>query len=536
MTYEAFISRFQKRTKTSKGTMVQCPSHADSTASLSICPARDGGVLLKCFAGCPPEQVVGALGLEMKDLFAKTTDRQFSVPAARNANGSHHPEEKPVIEKIYQYHDELGGEVYQVVRLKPKSFRQRHDENGQWVWNMDGVDRVLYRLPEILKQSEIWIVEGEKDADNLSSLGLSATCNVGGSGKWMDGYTDSLKDKNIILCGDTDEPGKKHVKLVFDSVAGHARSVRIVNLPSSSKDVSDFIQSLGQESAKNALLQMRDESAPHVKGIKLPLFSMADLESRYSRYASAFKENSFDLGKWLPTLGLHIRPLVGGELCFIIGDTGTGKTGILQTIAAKALPLPTLLFEMELPPELLFERFVASMSDQTCRFVEEAYRAGDTLSHLLEGKFPNLLICTESKLGLKELETYITRSELRFGQRPKLVLVDYIQLMQSQSQNRRERISDIAEGLKVLAKQTQTIIIVTSQVSRPSEEKPKPTLHSAKESGSIESSCGLLLGAWREGDALKIQVLKSTKGGAGLIVTCNFDGARMKITEQGKEL
>jgi hypothetical protein len=76
-------------------------------------------------------------------------------------------------------------------------------------------------------------------------------------------------------------------------------------------------------------------------------------------------------------------------------------------------------------------------------------------------------------------------------------------------------------------------------VSRPptkDEDKEwEPSLHSAKESGSIENSCGLLLGAWRsseDGGLLNIRVLKSTKGGAGKHVKCNFDGSRMIITER----
>ena len=54
----------------------------------------------------------------------------------------------------------------------PKSFRQRHLVKRHFVWKMDGVTRVLYRLPEILSAEEVWIVEGEKDADNPQSLGF----------------------------------------------------------------------------------------------------------------------------------------------------------------------------------------------------------------------------------------------------------------------------------------------------------------------------------------------------------------------------
>ena len=68
--------------------------------------------------------------------------------------------------------DADGVLLFQVCRFDPKDFRQRRpdpDHPGQWIWKMSGVERVLYRLPEVLKAvSEgrvVFIVEGEKDAD-----------------------------------------------------------------------------------------------------------------------------------------------------------------------------------------------------------------------------------------------------------------------------------------------------------------------------------------------------------------------------------
>ena len=52
---------------------------------------------------------------------------------------------------------------------------------------MKGVRRVLYRLPELLARPDepVYVVEGEKDADRLASMGLLATTNSGGAGKWQ---------------------------------------------------------------------------------------------------------------------------------------------------------------------------------------------------------------------------------------------------------------------------------------------------------------------------------------------------------------
>ena len=538
MTYEEFITRFQKQTKAARGIMVKCPAHEDGTASLSVSKASDGKILLKCFAGCTTESVVAALGLKMRDLFPEEPMRQFSPPPTPAVAST----VKPVIDKIYSYRNATGDEVYQALRMIPKSFRQRHNVKDQWVWSMEGVERVLYNLPEVLKSDTVWNCEGEKDADNLTALGFTATCNVGGAGKWLDAYTSSLEGKHVIICGDQDEPGKKHATLVFDSIAGKAKSVRLLNLPHPHKDVSDYIQSFkSPDDAKMGLEEMASASHPHIKGTKLPLFSVAELEADYKLFVRNLDKNAFQLGKWLPSFN-KIRPLVPGELVFIIGDVGTGKTALLQQIAHAALPMPTLLFELELPKELMFERFASMITKYRSPEVEAAYKQSDdpanTLVDLINQKLHNLFVCVESKLSVLQMEEYINRSELKIGERPRVVLIDYIQLIGGDGLNRREKIANIAEELKILAKSTRTIIIASSQVARPPKDAGadwEPGLHSAKESGSIEASCGLLISAWRDledGSLLHLKVLKSTKGGAGLEIPCNFDGARMIITER----
>jgi len=88
----------------------------------------------------------------------------------------------------YNYEDENGELVLQVTRHHPKDFRQRRpDGHGGWIYSIDGVALVPYRLPELMeaigKEQTIFIVEGEKDVDNVRLLGAPATCNPRGAGK-----------------------------------------------------------------------------------------------------------------------------------------------------------------------------------------------------------------------------------------------------------------------------------------------------------------------------------------------------------------
>ena len=113
---------------------------------------------------------------------------------------------------------------------------------------MGGVELVLYNLPAVLKADEVWIVEGEKDADNLIELGFTATTNFDGAGKWRDSYSQYLKDKNVVLIPDADDPGRAHMQKVAAALHGVAASVKILELPNPARegyDVSDFIAEQG---------------------------------------------------------------------------------------------------------------------------------------------------------------------------------------------------------------------------------------------------------------------------------------------------
>lgn len=508
-----------------------CLFHEDKEPSMSVNVDKQ---TWHCFAGCGGGSVIDLLAkLEGKTPveYMKQNEINGVAKPARTITVT-----QQTVEKIYRYQNALGVEVFQVLRYKPKTFRQRHtDGKGGWIWNMEGVERVLYRLPDVLKAQTVWIVEGEKDADALILLGFVATCNVGGAGKWLDGYTESLSGKDVVICGDNDEPGRKHVEVVFESIAGRVKSAKLVALPAGVKDASDYIGGMSLGAAKVALDDLAASAMPFVGGVRLPIYTMAELEPLYQKQAQS-AESVLDLGRWLPRLGHHIRPLVPGELALLIGDTGTGKTALLQNIAEHARPLPTILFELELPPELLYERFIALRTGWKCSQVEANYRDSNERmgAEHLALKFPHLFICTEARLSLEQLERYIIKSELKIGSKPKVVLLDYIQLIDGKGK-RYERTSDAAEGLKVIAKTTKTIVIVASQVHRSEGEDPDINLHSGKDSGSLENSAGLVLGAWRDPSdkaLLHLKVLKNTKGTGGAIIQCNFNGETMRITER----
>ena len=186
-----------------------CPAHEDKRQSLSL--KQDGDkILINCFAGCQPDMIMSKIGLSLSDLYIKTEPAPVREPP-------------PQITKTYSYPDEDGKELFQVVRMFPKSFRQRHmNGGGEWCWSMEGVRRVLYHLPEVLAAAgAVYLVEGEKDADNLCAAGFIATTSPAGANNWRPEYAQTA----------------------IESLKGSAASISVILLPGEDvKDVSDWLE------------------------------------------------------------------------------------------------------------------------------------------------------------------------------------------------------------------------------------------------------------------------------------------------------
>lgn len=173
------------------------------------------------------------------------------------SKGIHKKEEAPKpaakarVVARYDYTDEHGEVLFQVERLEPKSFRQRRPApNGKWIYKgVSEVRKVPYRLPELLQRVDemVFIPEGEKDVNNLYSVGLVATCNAGGAGKWTDELTPFMTDRDVVILPDNDAAGVSHRDVLVKKLLPVAKSVRVLELSGLSEkgDVSDWLAAGG---------------------------------------------------------------------------------------------------------------------------------------------------------------------------------------------------------------------------------------------------------------------------------------------------
>jgi hypothetical protein len=166
------------------------------------------------------------------------------------------------IVETFDYPDEQKVLLYQVCRRADGGFYQRRPNgHGGWINNIKGVRRVLYHLPELLAYTgdQVFIPEGEKHVNRLRQLGLCATCNAGGAGKWLKEYSEFLRGKVVTVLTDNDEPGFDHGEKVARSLAGVAKRVRVLLLPGL-KPKGDIINWLDAGGTKEELLRLADET------------------------------------------------------------------------------------------------------------------------------------------------------------------------------------------------------------------------------------------------------------------------------------
>lgn len=296
-------------TKLDSKNKILCFFHDEKNPSLNINNEKG---LFYCF-GCK----TGGDLIKFCELYLKTDRKgaikylanRYNIPLKSNPINN----KKGKISKLYDYHNAEGELVYQVVRLEPKSFRQRRpDGRGGWIWNMKGINPLPYRLPQLLKAIErgdtVFITEGEKDADALVALGLTATCNHGGAGKWRKSHSKYFPaGTSVVILPDNDEPGQKHAEEVAQKLLDQNCQVKVINLPGLPKkgDVSDWINAGG---TKEKLLQLVAEAPLWERKKENPgIFHLTDLGNAQRlvyRYGRDIRY-CHPWNKWLTWTGTH---------------------------------------------------------------------------------------------------------------------------------------------------------------------------------------------------------------------------------------
>jgi hypothetical protein len=184
----------------------------------------------------------------------QTLTGEESPDAAPKPNGSKRGNSdypgKPIIVETYNYENVAGELSYQRQRVefdgaggervlkngkRAKIFWQRRpdpDRPGKFIKDMEGVELLPFRLPELLEdlaaERTVFIVEGERKVDLLRSWGIPATC---GAKHWPLHLSKYFKDADVVAIPDNDSTGLDHADKVGASLTAVGARVRVLALP-----------------------------------------------------------------------------------------------------------------------------------------------------------------------------------------------------------------------------------------------------------------------------------------------------------------
>lgn len=226
MTLTEIIKRFESPKPNGRNSyMVKCPCHNDHTQSLCISEKADK-ILMNCFAGCSPEDIIRATGLDMKDLFLGSKPL-----ACRPKNVEYIYSENLKKTRFYKL---INGEW-------KKSFYWTHKDNyGRWQKGKGEYTVPLYKqylLTQATDHDTVYIVEGEKDTDTLTDkLRLIAVSSPNGAtkgdtkSKWDSSTNILFKGLNVAIIPDNDDTGRAYAQTIATQLFPIAKSVKVIDL------------------------------------------------------------------------------------------------------------------------------------------------------------------------------------------------------------------------------------------------------------------------------------------------------------------
>lgn len=306
----------------------RCPAHEDRVASLTWTISADGNVLMHCHAGCRNEDIVAAVGAEMRDLFEPK----------RSAAKPH-----VVSTDEHQVRDVDGNVV--AIHLRP---HLSDSTKGNMVWKQpDGTFGLngtpayalplygAHRLSEWSASAPIVVVEGEKATEALWAADIPAVGTVTGAASAPSvEVLRVLEGRSVILWADNDEPGRSHMRLIGDelTVLAAVGWVEWTDAPHKG-DAADFLADDRDHDAVRGLLATAtpydadDRTVEQTTGRPSPEVTLVRLsEVRPERVT------------WLWT---HRIPMA--KVTVLDGDPGLGKSTVALDLASRVTtgrPMP----------------------------------------------------------------------------------------------------------------------------------------------------------------------------------------------------
>ena len=445
MTLTEFLEHLENVQGSGSQFSAKCPAHDDRHNSLSVTEGRDRKILLHCHAGCSAEAILQAMNLTLKDLYPD-----------HEAQGKPISFEKGTPKAEYFYCDENDAPLLKKTRIPTadgKSFFWQYYDGKNWRKGRNGITPPLYNQNAMESDTQIFIVEGEKDVQTMSALGFTTvSLPDGASSRWREEYGSLFQGKGGYILPGNDEAGKKHAAMLAKNLFLRAKLIKTLDLRKKwedmpeKADISDLYERFGPESAILAVSDLAQNEP-----VWLP--NTAEAPRYLARSAEDFGEDNTRF-VWYPFIPM-------GDYTVLMAEGGTGKTMLCCGIAAtlsrgENLPGDTvnlcspkgniLFISAEDRGELLKKRLIASGAD---------------LSRI------RILDCTDSE-GLNFTDGVEDFRQLILQANPSLVIVDpwHAFLGDRVDINRVNALRPVLQRLSNLSKEAGCGMLLVSHVNK----------------------------------------------------------------------
>lgn len=332
----------------------KCPNHNDKKPSLTITDTPDK-ILIHCHAGCSNIDILGRLGLKMTDLFKG--EKPMTTWQERVERSKGEP-----ITAIYNYTDECGKYLYTKFRTPSLKgcYGIVNEDGTSFQYGLNGIDKTLYNLPEIVKAIEagkpVYFVEGEKDVETLTRLGLPAT-TCGGANEWKKRFSEYFANATVVILPDNDDPGRGLADQVTVDLMGVAKKVVVV--PTSTVEKGDVTDYLNEGHTKDDLLKLvADAMKAAEKTNPLAMLTVSEIEE---------KQVDWLVMDYIPR----------GQITILGGEGGSGKTSTWCSIAAAISSGDSCFMVKDMMPE----EFIKEEPRKVMFFSAE-----DSVEHVLKAR------------------------------------------------------------------------------------------------------------------------------------------------------
>jgi len=200
-----------------------------------------------------------------------------------------------------------------------------------------------------------------------------------------------------------------------------------------------------------------------------------------------------------------LNGLQNGEMIVIAGRPSMGKTAfamnIVESVATNRMPVA--VFSLEMSKQQLAQRMLCSRAGIDAQKVRRGMISAEETRQLASvvNELSKAPIWVDDSAGLNVLEMRAKARRLKNQQDIKLIVIDYLQLMDNPGpDSRQQQISEISRGLKALARELEVPVIALSQLNRQTEGRDghRPRMSDLRESGSIEQDADVVILLHRE--------------------------------------